>query len=145
MGMSNYLENILIDFIFRGINYTPSNNLYIALCTSIPEDSDNGSTIAEVSGGNYERIKAPCQASMWYSTAGNASGPSNGTNGRTGNAVAIEWNEVTWEETVTAVAICDAPMGGNLLFFGELEEPKTVVSGSSVKFLINQLTYKIDD
>lgn len=145
MGMSDYLENILIDFIFRGINYTPSENLYIALCTSVPEDDDDGSSISEVTGGNYERVMIPCQMASWYSTAGSISAPSNGTNGRTGNAIPIEWEEVTWEETVIAVAICDAPNGGNMLFYAELEESKTVIPGATIKFLINQLTYKIDD
>jgi hypothetical protein len=145
MGMSDYLENILIDFVFRGVNYTPSENLYIALCTSVPNDADSGTTIAEVTGGNYERFRIPCQMTSWYSTAGSTSAPSNGSNGRTGNALAIEWEEVTWEDTVIAVAICDAPIGGNMLFYGELEKSKTVTAGSSIKFLINQLTYKIDD
>jgi hypothetical protein len=145
MGMSNYLENILIDFIFRGVNFTPSEYLYVALCTTVPQDSDDGCSIAEVMGGNYERFQIPAQTSSWYSTAGSTSGTSNGSNGRTGNAIPIEWNEVTWEETVIAVAICDAPNGGNVLFYGELEEPKTVVPGASLKFLINQLTYKFDE
>lgn len=145
MGMSNYLENILIDLIFRGINFTPSNFLYVALCTTVPQDTDDGSSIAEVMGGNYERFQIPTQEHTWYSTSGNTSGPSSGSNGRTGNAIAVEWNDASWEDTVIAVAICNAPTGGDMLFFGELEESKTVTPGSSIKFLINQLTYKIDE
>lgn len=145
MGMSDYLENKLIDFIFRGIQYIPSENLYIALCTTVPEDSDSGSTIAEISGGNYSRVKIPCQASSWYSTDGSTTLVSNGINGRTGNATPVEWSNITWEGTIIAMAICDSPTGGNMLFYGELTQTKTVVPGNSLTFLVNQITYTIDD
>jgi hypothetical protein len=145
MGMSDYLENKLIDFIFRGVQYIPSENLYVALCTTVPEDSDSGSTISEISGGNYSRVKIPCLASSWYSTGGSTTAVSNGSNGRTGNAVPVEWNNITWQGTVIAMAICDSPNGGNMLVYGELTQSKTIIPGNSLTFLVNQITYTIDD
>lgn len=144
MGMSNFLKNKLIDFIFRGVEYIPSENLYIALCTTVPEPDDSGSEIVEITGGNYTRIQVPCDLASWYSTHGSTEEVSIGTDGMTGNAIPVEWNEVSWEGTVIAMAICDSPNGGNVLFYSPLTVSKTVAVGDSLRFLINQITYNIE-
>ena len=142
--MSDYLKNKLIDFIFRGIEYVPSENLYIALCTTVPEPGDSGSQIIEVTGGDYARVEINCDTTSWYSTGGSTTEISNGSDGMTGNAVPIEWNNVTWEGTVIGMAICDSPIGGNVLFYSPLTVSKTVIPGDSLRFLINQITYAIE-
>lgn len=144
-GMSNYLENKLIDFLLRGQSFTPPTTLYIALCTATPTDTDTGSTLTEVSGGNYSRQSLASNTINWYTTNGNNVSASSGTTGTTGNAVTINWNAVTWSGTVTAIAVCDAASGGNMLFYTALEASKTVASGDSVSFATNSLTVQIDN
>jgi len=144
-NMSDYLENKLVDFLFRGGSFTPPATLYVALCTSSVSDSSTGSTISEVSGGNYARVAITSNTTNWYTTNGNNNATSSGTNGTTGNATTISWNSVTWTATVTDIAICDASTGGNVLFFGTLAASKAVASGDSISFAANSLTLQIDN
>ena len=144
-SMSNYLENKLIDFLFRGASFSAPGTLYVALCTSAPSDSSTGSTIAEVSGGNYSRQSITSNTTNWYTTNGDNGATSSGSNGTTGNAGTLTWSGVTWSGTVTDVAICDASSGGNVLFYAPLAAAKTVASGDSISFAANSLTIQIDN
>lgn len=144
-NMSNYLENKLIDFLFRGVSYTPPATLYVALCTAAPTDVSTGSTISEISGGNYARQSLASNTTNWYTTNSDNSATSSGTGGTTSNSVQLNWSAVTWTGTVTDVAICDALTGGNVLFYATLASSKTVASGDSISFGINSLSIQIDN
>lgn len=144
-NMSNYLENKLIDFLFRGVAFTPSSTLYIALCTAAPTDASTGSTISEISGGNYARQSLAINTTNWSTTNADNGATSSGTTGTTTNSVQIAWNAVTWTGTVTDVAICDALTGGNVLFYATLGASRTVASGDSISFGINSLSIQIDN
>jgi len=56
-ALSNYLENKLVDQLFRGQAYSFPTTLYIGLLTSAPSDSSSGT---EVSGGSYARVAVTC-------------------------------------------------------------------------------------
>jgi hypothetical protein len=145
-NMSNYLENKLIDFLLRGVSFTPPTNLYIALCTSSVSDASTGSNIPEVAGGNYTRQSIASNSSNWSTTNADNSSVSSGTGGTTtNNALSITWTNVSWSGTVTHMAICDAMTGGNVLFFGSLDSAKTIASGDSVSFGINTINIQIDN
>lgn len=144
-NMSNYLENKLIDFLLRGQSFTAPSTIYFALCTANPTDASTGSTITEASGGNYARQSLACTASNFLSTQGNTSTPSNGTNGTTSNNTTIAWSNVTWSGTITAIALCDASSGGNLLWYATLSSSKIINSGDSVSFAIGDLLLQIDN
>lgn len=144
-SMSNYLENKLVDFLFRNQPFTAPSTLYFALCTSIPLDSSTGSSISEVSGGNYSRQSLSCSSTNFLSTQGNTNIPSSGSGGTTSNNAAISWNGVTWTATITAIAVCDASSGGNLLWYSTLSSSKTINSGDSVSFAIGDLIIQIDN
>lgn len=133
MALSNYLENKLIDFLFRGVSYSPPSNLYVALCNAVPTAATTGSTLAEVSGGNYTRKPVVASASTWYTTQHDTGSVSTGTSGLTGNVNAINWQSVTWSDTVVAVAVCDALTAGNLLYFVSIDDV-FVGSGANVTF-----------
>ena len=45
--MSDYLENKLVDHIFRATAYTAPATLYVALLTSAANDASTGATIAQ--------------------------------------------------------------------------------------------------
>ena len=135
-SMSNFLENKLIDFILRGISYSPASTLYVALCTAAPTDSSTGSTISEINGGNYTRRSLVCNTTNWTASV---------TTGTSNNATAIEWLGVTWSGTVSHVAICDSLTSGNMLFYSALSSSQTVASGDSISFGINGLSIQIDN
>lgn len=144
-NMSNYLENKLVDFLFRGGSYTPPATLYFALCTATPTDTSTGSTISEVTGGNYSRQSLTATTGNWYSTQGDNTATSTGTNGTTSNVSSIAWNGVTWTGTVSGVAICDASSAGNMLFYSSLSAAKTLVAGDSISFAVSGLSIQLDN
>lgn len=144
-SMSNYLENKLVDFLFRGGSYTPPSTIYLALCTSTPTDASTGSNISEISGGNYSRQSISSASGNWYSTQADTTSTSSGTNGTTSNVNAVTWSSVTWSGTVTSVALCDASSGGNMLFYSALSSSKTIASGDSISFPVSGVSIQIDN
>lgn len=143
-GMSNYLENKLIDHLFRATSYSAPATLYIALCTAAPTDASTGSTLTEVSGGNYARQSVTSGTGTWQTSQGDTTSTSSGTNGTTNNVSTITWSGVTWAATVTHVAICDALTAGNVLFWGALAASKIVSSGDTFQFSANTLQIQLD-
>lgn len=144
-NMSNYLENKLIDFLFRGVSFTPPSTLYIALCTAPSAENLTGSTISEISGGNYSRVALASNTTNWSTTNNDNGATSSGTEATTKNSVTINWNSVTWSGSVTDIAICDSLTGGNLLFYSSLSSSKNVAVGDSISFAINALSIQIDN
>jgi len=136
-AMSNYLENKLIDHIFRTTPYTAPTNIYIALYTSATADDGSGT---EVTGGSYARVSVAPTNANWRGTQGNTTGVSSGTSGLADNAADIVFTTATgsWGE-VTDVAIMDAATAGNMLFNGTLSSSKTVDSGDTFKFNLGDL------
>lgn len=132
-AMSDYLENKLIDQIFRGQSAPTTTTLYVGLLTAAPSDSGGGT---EVSGGSYARVAVSSSLSNWAGTqSAGSTVASSGTSGQTSNNGAITFPTPTagWG-TVTHFGIYDAASGGNLLFFGALTIAKTVNQADTVTF-----------
>lgn len=131
-AMSDYLENKIIDHVFRNTAYTVPTTVYIALFTAAPSDAGGGT---EVTGGAYARVQVGPSLTAWNGTHGNTTGVSSGTGGLTDNAADITFTTATasWG-VVTHVAIMDAVTGGNVLFHGALTASKTVDNGDTFKF-----------
>ena len=129
-AMTNFLENKLVDALFRNVSYTPPTTLYVALYTVVPTSAGGGT---EVTGGSYARTTLAASATNWASTggAGTTTNPSAGTTGATSNNAAITFPAPTanWG-TVVAFAIFDA-LAGNMLIFGNLTSSKTVNNGDA--------------
>lgn len=142
---TNYLENKLIDQIFRGQAFSFPATLYIALFTSTPSDTGGGT---EVSGGSYARVGLACSLTNWAGTqSAGSTVASNGTGGTTSNNVAITFPTPTaaWG-SITHFAIFDALSAGNMLFWGALNTPKTVNNGDPAPvFSAGALTYQEDN
>lgn len=140
-AMSDYLENKLVDLLFRGQAFS-APVIHVGLLTAAPSDSGGGT---EVSGGSYARVKAAAGASQaltdWQATQGGNTA-SSGTGGQTSNTAAITFPTPTanWG-TITHFGIYDASSGGNLLFWGALAQSKTVNNGDAAPaFNAGQLT-----
>jgi hypothetical protein len=144
--MSDYLENKIIDFVFRGQTFTPPATLYIALFTTA--DNDAGSARVEVSGGSYARVPVTSSLTNWAGTQGaGTTVASSGTSGTTSNNGAITFAAPTanWG-TVQGMGIFDALTGGNELWYGALATPKTVNSGDAApSFSAAALSIQIDN
>ena len=118
---SNFLEDAVLNYFFRGESVTRNTNVYVALYMTDPTDSDSGT---EVNGGAYARqlvsFGAPTQQSEQAVIANNAR---------------IEFPKATavWGE-VSHFGIRDAQQGGNLLAYGTFNRPTTIETGN--RFII---------
>lgn len=132
-AMSDYLENKLVDQLFRGQSAPTTTTLYVGLLTAAPSDSGGGT---EVSGGSYARVAVTSSLANWAGTqtAGSTTA-SSGTGGQTSNNAAITFPTpaATWG-TVTHFGIYDAASAGNLLFWGALTIAKTINQADTVTF-----------
>lgn len=146
MGMfSDYLENKLIDQLFRGQAYTFPSTLYIALLTAAPSDTGGGT---EVTGGSYARVAVTSSLANWAGTQGaGTTVASSGTSGTTSNNGTITFPAPTanWG-TVVAVAVYDASTSGNLLLYSALTANKTINNGDAAPvFNSAALSFQIDN
>jgi len=143
-AMTDYLENKLIDQLFRGQAYTFPAGLHVGLLTAAPSDTGGGT---EVSGNAYARQDLAPSLTNWAGTQAAASTTaSSGTSGTTSNNVAITFPTPTasWG-TVTHFGVWDASTSGNLLVYGALNIAKTINQGDTVTFPISSLSFQIDN
>lgn len=154
-AMSDFLENKLIDWLFRGqaIGITGASaaagtgptNLYVGLLTAAPSDTGGGT---EVTGGSYARVNVASTLANWAGTQAAASTvASSGTGGTTSNNNAITFPAPTanWG-TITHFGIYDASSAGNLLMWGALSASKTVNNGDAAPaFSAAALSFQIDN
>lgn len=143
-AMTNYLENALIDFLFRGGTFTPPTTVYVAAFTAAPSDAGGGT---EVTGNGYARVAVAADATHWKSTQGDTSATSTGTTGTTSNALDVPFPTPSgsWG-TISHVALFDAATGGNMLGQGALATPRTVTdSGTPLSFPAGALSFQIDN
>lgn len=138
-AMSDYLENKLVDHLFRAQTLAAPATLHIGLLTAAPSDSGGGT---EVSGNNYARVAVTSSLANWAGTQAAASTTaSSGTGGQTSNNAAITFPTPSgnWG-TVSHFGIYDASTGGNLLFWGALTIAKTINQSDTVSFPAASLT-----
>lgn len=122
-ALSDYLEDALINHIFRNSDFTRPADIYIALFTAAPSDAGGGT---EVSGGSYARQGVPTGvASEWDAASGGATANT--------NTVTFPTATAAWG-TITHVGLFDAVTAGNLLFHGALTASKTVGDGDIFRF-----------
>lgn len=154
-AMSDFLENKLIDWLFRGqaIGITGASaaagtgptNLYVGLFTANPSDTGGGT---EVTGGSYARVTVASTTSDWDNTQqAGGTAASSGATGTTRNQGPITFPAPTanWG-TITGFGIFDAASAGNLLIWGALTASKTVNNGDAAPaFSANALTFQIDN
>ena len=144
-GMSDFLENKLIDYVLRGQAYVAPTTVYVGLLTVAAADAGGGT---EVTGGSYARVAVASSLANWAGTQAAASTvASSGTGGTTSNngAITLPAPTADWG-SVVSMAVYDADTAGNLLFHAALTIPKTVNNGDAAPtFAAAALTVQIDD
>lgn len=144
-AMSDFLENELIDHIFRQRSFTAPTAMHVGLLTAAPSDTGGGT---EVSGGSYARVALAPLFSNWKGTNNETTAvDSAGTGGTTKNNVAITFPapSANWG-VITHFGIYDASSAGNLYFWGALTASKTVNNGDAApSFAIDALQIQIDN
>ncbi|MDN8590923.1 hypothetical protein Q0V21_19375 [Paenibacillus sp. 11B] len=126
MNISLYLANAILNHVFRNIPYTSPENIYVALYTTNPTAADTGQ---EVSGGGYTRLKVvfgPPATEGGKPTIKNAAD------------IAYAIATASWG-TVSHIGTRDALTGGNLLYFGPLESPRSILANDVFKLLTGNI------
>lgn len=153
-AFSDFLENKLIDFLFRGqaLGITGASAgagsgptaLFVGLFTANPSDTGGGT---EVSGGSYARVSVASALANWAGTqTAGSTAASSGTSGTTSNNGSITFPapSANWG-VITGFGIFDASTGGNLLVYGALSANKTVNNGDAAPiFSAAALSVQID-
>jgi len=142
-AMSDFLENKIVDQIFRGQSAPTTSVLYVGLFTSIPSDGGGGT---EVTGGSYARVSVTSNLTNWAGTqAPSSTTASSGSNGTTSNngSITFPTPSASWG-IVTSFAIFDASSGGNMLFYGPLSIVKTINTADTITFPAGSLALTFD-
>lgn len=135
---SDYLEQAILNHLFRNTGLAVPATTYIALYTVAPTDAGGGT---EVSGGSYGRFAATSgtsgtgSGSVWSAPATEGGGGyvvSNAAEVNFGTATA-DWG------TVLAFGILDASSGGNLLYHNTLTTSRDILTGDEGRFAAGQL------
>lgn len=148
-AMSDYLENKIVDAIFRGQTLPTITTTYIGLTTNPLYDANTGTNASEFAfAGGYTRVAITGSLTNWMGTSYNTGGTvSAGTNGTVSNNTAITFPAPTGAWGVAnSFGLFDAATAGNLLFFGQLTNPKTINAGDAAPtFTANTLSIQLDN
>lgn len=117
LNKSDYLRNAIINHNLRGVSFTSPTARYIALFTTAPTSAGGG---VEVTGLGYDRKAVSFVAPI--------------TPGATSNVSPINYVPTGDWGLVLAVAIFDAPTGGNMLYLGPLATPKEIYAGDNFMY-----------
>ena len=129
MGASDYLEEKILDHVFRLATFTAPTSLYVALFTAAPSDSGGGT---EVSGNAYARVQVTNDNTTWSRT-----------NSTVSNIIAITFaapSPSTWG-TVTHYGVFDAASAGNLIDWGALTNSRSTSVGVALSFSAGLITF----
>ena len=134
--INTYLENAVLNHLFRGQAYTAPSTLYLGVSKSAPNEAGTGFT--EPTAPSYARYEITSNTANWTEP----------TTGSLSNSTAFRFVEAEESWTTAAAplthwAIFDAPTGGNMLFFGSLLKPQEVPAGGILEIPQNALVTTI--
>ena len=138
--MTNYLEEKLIDHLFKAVAYSHSSpaSWYVGLHTAQYGDDSSGGTEVSTSGTNYARIAVTRGSGFTRASASDARTVENAAN-ITFGVPSANWGQVTY------VGIYDAVSSGNMIIEAQLQFPKTINNGDPApKFQAGELKFTFD-
>jgi hypothetical protein len=124
-NISNYLENKLLDHVFKNTAFTSPPTVYVSLHTASPGDTG----ASEVTGGSYQRQPTA------FDTA---------VNGATQNSGAVTYTNMP-AVTVTHFGVWDQQAtGGNLLWWGDVNPDVVFAATENGIFNVGALDVSLD-
>lgn len=135
MQLSDYLENALLNHIFRGTPMASPTKVYLALFTEDPTDANR--TDKEVKTSAYPAYTRQ-DMSVGASNSAAWSAPANGTIKNT-KIVTFPAMNGTAPITITHFGLYDAPTGGNLLMHGPINQ-KTLETTDTISVGVNGIS-----
>ncbi len=129
MSMTNNITDALLNYLFRGITYTPGSVVYVGLSTTLIDETG---AVSEPSGGGY--VRQPI-------TSGSGWNAPTGVHYIT-NAVVVNFPEsLTSWGTIKAIFLASASTSGSILYFDNLDSfipvgPSTKVTISAGKLKV---------
>lgn len=133
---TDYLEQKVLEYVFRGQAFPQPSALYLGLFTVLPT-SDAGTGGTEVSGGGYARANLGTLSNAF--TAWSASSGIKNSADITFPQATAAWG------TIVGLGIWDAATGGNLLAFAPFQSSKVVNPGDQIVVRANDLTITFVD
>ena len=150
-ALSDYLESGLLHHIFRGEIFNKPSGIAIALCSGVPKDSDTG--VNQQKGGTLPELSSGDGLNSTGYSRRDLGDPTDNGNGywsytvedhAEGSGVVKNVNSVTFTfptaltdwGVVSGIAIVDSGEYGigNLLMHAQLDNPRIIYTGDSVKF-----------
>jgi hypothetical protein len=128
MSKTNYLEALILDWVFLEEDMPAAVPPYLALFTIAPGETGGGS---EVSGAGYARVN----------TTGKWTADTEGDEVTNNATITFPTPAANWG-TVVAFGIFDAATGGNLLRYANLTTSKPVNSGDPPSFGSGTLVFR---
>jgi hypothetical protein len=120
-SFSDYLEDAVLNYVFRNTGTPTSTNVYLGLYTATPSDTGGGT---EVTGSGYARQLTVFDAASGGAITNTAAESFTASGGAFG--------------TVTAIGIFDALTGGNLLAWDGITSA-TITDGDTLTFPIGDI------
>lgn len=135
-GTSNYLEEKLLKHVFLNTNYIIPTKIAVALTKTPVQPNQTGSTINEINSPEYSRVEISTpenSSTRWDYNANNHKtdlGPVRNKLNITFPTPTGDWG------MISGIAILDSSITGqgNVLFFKELDPPRMIYAGETVKF-----------
>ena len=125
MASGYYSGNKILELLVGKTAFT-TPTCYVGLSTANPTAEASG--LAEPSGGSYVRVETA--GTDWEAAS----------SGAIQNAEVITFAEATGDwGTVTYFSLFDASTAGNMLAYGALDTPQSIVSGKTARFAAGAL------
>jgi hypothetical protein len=138
---SHYGSQHWIEEALGGVAYSSAANLYIALATTLPDDTTTGSTIVETDYASYARTQVGTgnnQTDAWNAATGT-------TTAVVTNKNAITFPTATGASTnpILGIAIVDNTSGGNILYWASVTST-AIANGDTPKINASALSVTED-
>ena len=121
---SDYLKDEVLDHLWGATTFTPPATLYFGVFTARPSGSGGGTEVA------ISRISKTNNTTTWSAASSQVKR----------NAVIVDWGTAASDwGSILGIGIFDASSGGNLLAYGDLSTPRTILTGNPFSLAVSAI------
>jgi hypothetical protein len=134
---SFYLSKKALEEAAGGVAFSAPGHVYVALCTTLPDDTSTGTTIVETDYASYARTEigtANDQSTAWNTATGS-------TTATVTNKAAVTFPAATGASSnpIVGIAVVDASTVGNVLYWASVTSTP-IANGDTPKINAAALT-----